>query len=80
MTERPLDFSSEKERHQWIVDNADYYTLVRFRNRRYERLEFATLAEAEEAGAKAIKEDPDAKLMIYAVAGLSDTFIKSIAP
>lgn len=78
MTNMP-DFESEKERQQWIINNADYFTVVRRRNLKNERLEFKSLSEAEAGARKLLVDNPDARYLIYAVAGIHDTFVKVIA-
>lgn len=54
-----------------IIENADYFTTVRFKGSgRYDRREFPTLPEAEADAAG------DRRAMIYAVAGIRSVFVK----
>lgn len=78
MSERPLNFSSIEERHKWIVDHAEHYTVVRFKGRgQYDRHKAANLADAETLAARMVKAE-GGHWMIYAVEGGSDTFIKTV--
>lgn len=78
------DFKSEKERQTWIVRNAKLFTVVRLRNRRYERHKAKTLGEAETLARTLIDKHPDSRWMIYAVAdgaGVEiDTYVKTMSP
>lgn len=77
-----LSFKSEKERQQWVIDHADYFTVVRFKNRSYIHAaapnEVKTLAEAETLATKLVATHPDSRWMIYAVAPHISTFVKVI--
>lgn len=74
----PPDFRSDAERTAWIVENADYWTVIRRRNLRNEREEFPTRDEAEGWALAHLTAEPDARYMIYAVAGIYSTFVTSI--
>lgn len=76
--EPPLNFSSIAERDKWITDNADYFSVIRRLNRHYSRYEFPTLAEAEAGAERMTSNDPEARYLIYAVAGRSDCWVKTI--
>lgn len=77
MTEKPLDFASSKERDKWIIENAEHFTAVRWRNRQMSKTAHPTLAEAEARATELLKHDPH-PVMIYAVNGTSDAFIKMV--
>ena len=71
------EFKSEPERQQWITDHATLFTVIRRQGRRYEREEFHTLAGAETYAEKIVARDANARLLIYAVYGVHDTYVKS---
>lgn len=71
-------FDSELERQKWFVANADYFTIIRFRNRKYERVEVPNLAGADLMATRMVFEEPGRPLMIYAVVGSSDHFVKTV--
>lgn len=73
-----LDFKSEKERQKWVIDNAQYFTVVRFHNRRYERHEVKTLPEARALAHTLIGQYPGSRWLIYAVAEHIDNFVEVI--
>lgn len=73
-------FKSEKDRQQWIIANADYFTVVRFKNRRYERHERKTLEEAEKLAKELCFQNEGSRWMIYAVTAEGrDTFVKTVS-
>lgn len=74
---RPLNFTSEKERSDWLIENAEYFCLVNA-TKRGKRLEFRTLPEAQAVAKYMIKLYPKARLMIYAVHGQSDVWVESV--
>jgi hypothetical protein len=73
------DFKTEPERRQWIVDNADYFTVIRRVKRTYERHELPTL-DAAYKKAKALADKEGAPYLIYAVAGAHDTWVMNVKP
>lgn len=77
----PVDFESIAERDAWITANADYFTVGRRLGPRegYDRHEVKTLSEAENLAGRMAKQTGRAYL-IYAVAGISDCFVKAIHP
>lgn len=71
-------FRTDAERSAWIQANADFWTCIRFKNRRYQRLECPTHALARLVAQQIIKEVPDARLLIYAVAGQQSCYVETI--
>ena len=79
MTDPYSDRTGAQRRSQWIVDHAEYWTTVRFKDRKYERTEHRTLALAEEHARRMIAETPIRPVMIYAVAtNGSSTWVKNV--
>lgn len=75
----PLNFTSDADRAKWIIEHADYFTLIIRRKLHNERWEYATLAKAR-AGARArLRKDPTLRFLVYAVKGVSDTYVETIA-
>jgi hypothetical protein len=73
------DFKSAGERSKWIIDHADKFTAVKFLGRgKYERHEFTSL-EAAEAAAKQLANSNGGQYMIYACAGIYDTYIHTVS-
>jgi len=74
-------FQSWAERDEYIINNADYFTVGRRISPRegYERHEVKTLKQAENLGRRMAKKAGKV-YMIYAVAGNSDCFVKAIHP
>lgn len=81
MTEMPFipEFKEAKERNKWIVDHAEYFTVIRRKNRRNIRDECATLVKAIERAQELILEDNSIRCLIYAVAGIHDTLAATIS-
>lgn len=77
MTNMP-EFESSAQRQQWFVDNASYFTVIRRHAMKNQRIECPTLGEAEAVAEKWVQNDPSARLLIYAVHGVSDSFVKSV--
>lgn len=73
------EFKSEPERQKWITDNAEMFTVIRRQNRRNIRQEFNTLADAEHYAREVAVSNRDARLLIYAVYGVHDTYVKTVA-
>lgn len=72
------DFATEKERHDWVIAHAQFFTTAIFMGRgRYEREEHPNQQAAEDFAIKRAKETGK-KVMIYAVVGTSDTLVKVI--
>lgn len=80
MTQRPLDFASAKEREDWIIQNAQYFTTCRTINRKYERQEHATLELARSHAKNLLAENPIKPILIYAVEGESSVYIEMVKP
>jgi len=80
MTQRPLDFASAKEREEWIIANAQYFTTCRTINRKYERQEHATLELARSHAKSLLAENPIKPILIYAVEGESSVYIEMVKP
>lgn len=75
MAEPPLNFISSQERDKWIIENADYFTVIRRQNRRNQRFECQTLKNAIDTAESMVAADPEARFLIYAVAGIHDCFV-----
>lgn len=74
------DFKTSQERTDWIIANAEHFTVVRFLGRgKYEKHQYPTQAEAESA-AKAMANAANANYMVYAVYGTHDTLVKGVKP
>ncbi len=71
-------FRSDAERSAWIMANADFWSVVRFRNRRYGRVECPSHELAKLLAQALVKEIPDARFMIYAVVGQQSTYVETI--
>ncbi len=78
MTSPLQDFSSDQERAAWIMANASYWTVVRFRNRRYQRVECPTHASARWLAEQMVREIPQARFLIYAVVGNQSTYVETV--
>lgn len=75
----PLNFTSDADRAKWIIEHADYFTLIHRRNLHNERWEYPTLQKAR-AGARArLRKDPTKRFLIYAVKGVNDTYVETVA-
>jgi len=75
------EFSKAEERNKWIKDNAQYFTVIRKRLRRYERDECWSLAEAVQLAQRRLERDPGKQpLLIYAVAGGHDALAATVHP
>ena len=82
MNKMPLipEFSEYKQRNKWIKENADYFTVVRRRNRRYERYTAPSFEEATALAQKYLRGDTEnTRWMIYAVAGIHDTLVATVS-
>ncbi len=63
----PIDFPNADTRDKWITENASYFTVVMRRNMKTKRIEASSLKLAEQTAIKLIEENPDWRLLIYAV-------------
>ena len=70
--------TSEKDRREWIIANADFFTIIERRDRRYIREEFKTLTDADQRAGEIMAERPEARLLIYAVASPYDTLVRTV--
>lgn len=75
-------FTSDTERSAWIQAHADYFTIIRFKGAdspsRYDRAEAPTLETARGIAERALREDPSARMLVYAVAGVQSTYVETI--
>jgi hypothetical protein len=74
----PLNFTTDAERQKWIINSANYFTVIRRLNFKYLRLEVGSLPLAELCAEAVIKADPTARLLIYAVSEFQSTFVKYV--
>lgn len=74
----PLNFEAEPERRDWIINHADYFTTYLRTRRHILRDQWPTLAKAERAAQRILVSHPDRVVMIYAVAGVHDTWVKNV--
>ena len=75
---RPLNFTSEQERRDWMIEHADKFVIIRRANRRNYRVEFPTLELAQRSAAGIVARYPFARLLIYAVCGVSDVWVENV--
>lgn len=73
-----VKWETYQERDQDIISNAEYWTLIRRQNLRYERQEFPTREAAVDAAKRAIRRDPEKRFLIYAVRGVNDCFVTAV--
>ena len=71
-------FTNEKERHDWIVKHADFFTVVRLKNLQYERYEVNTLKDARKLASHLAIWVPEKPWMIYACTDDMDTFVEAV--
>lgn len=71
-------FKTDAERSAWIIQNADYFTVIRFRSRGYDRIEAASLEEAIWQAERKVAADPELRLMVYAVQGVQSCYVTTI--
>jgi hypothetical protein len=83
MTDIPFipEFSKADARNKWIMENAQYWTVIRKRKRRYERDECWSLEDAVKLAQRRLANDPHKQpLLIYAVAGGHDALAATVHP
>lgn len=74
------DFKSIQERTDWIIEHANMFTAVKFKGRgKYERHEYKDRASAE-ADARRMANATGRPYLIYACAGIYDTYVAAIHP
>lgn len=77
MVDKPLNFASAQERTDWLIANADHFTTARRFGHQVDRQEHPTLKHAEEHAKVLLTHHPK-PVMIYAVKGVEDTYVKTI--
>jgi hypothetical protein len=80
VTDKPVNFESANDRNAWIIQYADYFTCARILGRVRQRVEAKTLDEAREKAAHLLAENNSKPVLIYAVNGISDTFVEMVKP
>jgi hypothetical protein len=73
------EFSSYRERNKWIVENAQYFTIIMRHQRSNRRAERSTFDEAVSLANQVLEQYPEKHLMIYAVAGGHDTLTATVS-
>ena len=75
-------FQTAAEKDAWVLAHADRFTICRFKGAespsRFDRKEVATLERAREVAEEALREDPTARLIVYALAGVLETYVETI--
>jgi hypothetical protein len=78
--EQPLNFPTAEARSNWIKANATYWTAFRYLGRKRQREEAPTLEEARIKANRMLAENDIKPVLIYAVCGISDTFVEMVLP
>jgi hypothetical protein len=73
------EFKHYKERNKWIVDHAQFFTIILKRDRKYLRSERYTFEEAVALANQVLEQYPHVRLMVYAVAGGHDTLTATVS-
>lgn len=74
------EFKTEKERQAWIIENAEYYTVVSFLGAgQFEKYEEKIFSEALDK-ARSLADFSNRSYMIYAVVEPYDTYVTTIKP
>lgn len=74
------EFKTEKERQAWIIENAEYYTVVSFLGAgQFEKYEEKLFSHAMEI-ARSLANLSNRSYMIYAVVAPYDTYVTTIRP
>lgn len=73
-----MDYTTNEAYRRSLIEEADYFTVIRRRNCRNERWEFKTLIAALTAAHLMLEDDPEARFMIYAVKGIHDTWVHNV--
>ncbi len=68
------------DRNAWIIKNATSFTAFRILGRVRQRVEAKTLDEARAKAAHLLAENNSKPVLIYAVNGISDTFVEMVKP
>ena len=78
---RPLDFESSVARDEYMRENADYFTVVRYLGpgKGYERHECPTV-EVAMSLARRIADEAGKAYLIYAVSGIHDGYVTTVHP
>lgn len=73
------DFKTHAEHDKWVLENAEYFTVVITAYRARVRVEIPTLEKAREA-AKGVLEDSSTKrCLIYAVCGVYSAYVETVS-
>jgi len=74
----PPDFKTDGERTAWIIQHAEYFTIIRRRGGKYERTESPLLCDAITLARSIVDEDPNARIMVYAVYGPYSAYVTTV--
>jgi hypothetical protein len=73
------DFTSERQRSEWIQQHADTWTVVEAKTGRGRwKQEYPTREAAEAAAREMVKQNSNNRYLIYAVLGIYDTYVCTI--
>jgi hypothetical protein len=78
--DKPTNFESANDRNAWIIKNAEHFVAFRMLNRERQRLEAKSLDDARLKAAHLLAENNSKPVLIYAVNGISDTFVEMVKP
>lgn len=71
-------FNTELERREWLIANATHFSVVRKANRKTYKIIASSLPVAECIANQVVLLHPHARLMIYAVYGVSDVWVMNV--
>ncbi len=71
------DFRDEKARREWIIANADYFTII-WTGGGNKKAEVPTLEGARQAAKRIVDVHHDARFLVYAVFGPYDTYVETL--
>jgi hypothetical protein len=77
--EREAQYESPAAWRAWVISHADYYTVIRRKNMQNERYEYPTLPQARAMAQQLVTEGPHKSILIYAVAGVHDTYLETVS-
>ena len=78
--DKPVNFEKAEERNAWIIKHAEYFTAFRMLGRRRHREEAKTIEEARKKAHLMLAENDTKPVLIYAVNGISDTYVEMVKP
>lgn len=73
------NFKTHKDHDKWVLENAEYFTVVVTAYRARVKIEVPTLERAREAAQGLVEDKGTERCLIYAVCGVYSAYVETVS-